>query len=141
MAPTRYCYADLNLTLIDPKNKLVTDLKPIQVIQPEGPSFKVTGNRVEWQKWSFYVNFTTREGLVLQNIHYNNRPLIYRASIAEMAVPYGDPSPIHSAKNVFDLGEYGMGRLANSLNPEGCDCLGNNNHYFDAYVENYKTNK
>jgi primary-amine oxidase len=119
----------------DPKNKMRTDLKPLHVIQPEGPSFKVTnGNHVQWQNWSFFVNFTTREGLVLQNIHFHNRPLIFRASIAEMAVPYGDPSPIHSAKNVFDLGEYGMGRLANSLNPNGCDCLGNNNHYFDAVM-------
>jgi primary-amine oxidase len=31
------------------------DLKPLHVIQPEGPSFKVTGHVVEWQKWSMHV--------------------------------------------------------------------------------------
>ena len=27
------------------------DLKPVDIIQPEGPSFTVEGNQVEWQKW------------------------------------------------------------------------------------------
>ena len=42
-------------------------------------------------------------------------PIIYRASLAEMYVPYGDPAPTHRFKNVFDQGEYGVGWLANSL--------------------------
>ena len=58
------------------------------------------------------------------------RPIIYRASIAEMVVPYGDPSPTTHFKNVFDMGEYGVGWLANSL-ALGCDCLGEI-RYFDA---------
>ncbi|KAL0480722.1 primary-amine oxidase [Acrasis kona] len=120
----------------DPKNKMRTNLKPIVITQPEGPSFQVDGNLVKWQNWSFRVQFTTREGLVLQNIHFHNRPIIYRASIAEMTVPYGDPTPVHSSKNVFDLGEYGMGRLTNSLNPNGCDCAGSINHYFDGVMCN-----
>ena len=28
-----------------------TDLKPLDVVQPEGPSFSVEGNLVSWQKW------------------------------------------------------------------------------------------
>ena len=51
------------------------------------------------------------------------RPIIYRASLAEMYVPYGDPAPTHRFKNVFDQGEYGVGWLANPLTL-GCDCLG-----------------
>ncbi len=31
------------------------DLKPLHVLQPEGPSFKVTGNLIEWQK--FQIRF------------------------------------------------------------------------------------
>jgi hypothetical protein len=31
------------------------DLKPFHIIQPEGPSFKVTGHVVEWQKWKMHV--------------------------------------------------------------------------------------
>jgi len=41
------------------------------------------------------------------------RPVLYRASLAEMYVPYGDPAPTHRFKNVFDQGEYGVGWLAN----------------------------
>ena len=40
-----------------------------------------------------------------------------------MVVPYGDPDPMHSWKNAFDVGEWGLGRMANSLKL-GCDCLG-----------------
>ena len=40
-----------------------------------------------------------------------------------MVVPYGDPGPTQCRKNAFDVGEYGMGMCANSLEL-GCDCLG-----------------
>ena len=53
--------------------QLRTDLKPLNVIQPEGASFKVTsvgetGHFVEWQKWSFRVGFNLREGMVLYDV-------------------------------------------------------------------------
>jgi primary-amine oxidase len=35
--------------------KLRDDLKPLHVVQPEGPSFKVDGHIVEWQKWKMHV--------------------------------------------------------------------------------------
>ena len=50
-------------------------------------------------------------------------PVVYRASLAEMVVPYGSPENGHFRKSVFDVGEYGIGKLANSLEL-GCDCLG-----------------
>ena len=109
------------------------DLKPVDITQPEGPSFTVEGNLVEWQKWKFRVGFTSREGLVLHTIIYNDqgveRPVLYRASICEMVVPYADPREQYYRKNAFDIGEYGLGMLANSL-ALGCDCLGVI-HYFD----------
>ena len=45
-----------------------------QIVQPEGPSFNVTGNHVEWQQWSFHVGFNYREGLVLNHIGCATRP-------------------------------------------------------------------
>ena len=51
-----------------------------------------------------------------------------------MVVPYGDPGPTQRRKNAFDVGEYGMGMCANSLEL-GCDCLGQI-HYFDAHLCN-----
>jgi primary-amine oxidase len=66
---------------------------------------------------------------VLHQLAFDSRPLVYRASVTEMVVPYGDPTTSHFWKNAFDCGEYGLGKLANSLEL-GCDCLGLI-HYFD----------
>jgi len=111
-------------------------LKPIEVIQPEGPSFTVDGWGVEWCGWSFRLGFTPREGLVLYDLRIRDgeavRSVLRRASLAEMVVPYGHPAGVHPRKNAFDCGEYGIGVLANSLKL-GCDCLGAI-HYFDAAV-------
>ena len=115
-----------------------TDLKPLDIVQPEGPSFSVDGNLVSWQKWSFRVGYTRREGMVLHEINYldqgRQRPIIQRASLAELVVPYGDPSEKNFRKNAFDVGEAGIGSLANSLTL-GCDCLGQI-YYFDAVLNN-----
>lgn len=115
-----------------------TDIKPIQITQPEGPSFTVNGYEVSWQKWNLVVGFNGREGLTLHNLNYddngNKRSILYRASLSEMVVPYGDPSETQRRKNAFDTGEYGMGMCANSLEL-GCDCLGYI-HYFDANLTN-----
>ncbi|MGI8551816.1 MAG: primary-amine oxidase [Dehalococcoidia bacterium] len=113
-----------------------TDLRPVEIRQPEGTSFEVNGHGVRWQKWNFRVGFTPREGLVLHTVAYEDRgklrPILHRASLSEMLVPYGDPSPTHWRKNAFDEGEYGLGMLANALEL-GCDCLGEIS-YFDAAV-------
>lgn len=119
-------------------DNLRTDVKPLEISQPEGTSFEVQGHFIRWQKWQFRIGFTPREGLVLYTVGYEEqgrvRPIIYRASLSDMVVPYGDPRPHHYRKNAFDVGEYGVGTLANSLTL-GCDCLGEI-HYFDAYLTN-----
>jgi primary-amine oxidase len=51
------------------------------------------------------------------------RSVMHRGALSEMIVPYGDPSPEHYWRSAFDVGEYGLGNLANSLRL-GCDCLG-----------------
>jgi primary-amine oxidase len=113
-----------------------TGVKPLEITQPDGPSFIVDGDHLSWQKWDLRVGWTTREGLVINTVTYTDdgevRPVLYRASLAEMTVPYGDPSSTQARKNAFDVGEYGLGMLANSLTL-GCDCLGEI-HYLDAHV-------
>ena len=102
-------------------------LKPLHIVQPEGVSFSVDGWKVSWQNWDFRVGFTPREGLVLNQLSYTDggktRPIICRASVTDMAVPYSDTAINHYWKCAFDGGEYGLGRLANQLEL-GCDCLG-----------------
>ncbi|MFJ4656897.1 primary-amine oxidase [Nocardia sp. NPDC088792] len=110
--------------------------RPIEITQPQGPSYTVDGNLVEWEKWSLRIGFDAREGLVLYQLGFRDgdrlRPIIHRASIAEMVVPYADPSPVRSWQNYFDTGEYLVGRWANSLEL-GCDCVGDIT-YFDAVL-------
>ncbi|KAF3901344.1 hypothetical protein ABW21_db0201266 [Orbilia brochopaga] len=72
-------------------NGLRKDLKPLQVIQPEGASFKITGRLVEWQKWRFRVGWNYREGMVINDVTYNGRRVFHRLSLSDMTVPYGDP--------------------------------------------------
>jgi primary-amine oxidase len=62
------------------------DLKQLNVLQPEGPSFKVAQDEslVEWQKWRFRVGFNPREGATIHDIRYNGRSVLYRLSLSEM---------------------------------------------------------
>ncbi|CAG9992219.1 unnamed protein product, partial [Clonostachys byssicola] len=108
-----------------------TTTKPYQVVQPDGPSFHIHGNHVEWEKWSFRVGFNYREGMTLHDIRYDGRNVFYRLALAEMFVPYGDPRAPYPRKAAFDLGNDGAGINANNLQL-GCDCLGTIK-YFDAY--------
>ncbi|RAL47570.1 hypothetical protein DM860_011308 [Cuscuta australis] len=117
-----------------------SDVKPLHITQPDGPSFRVSGNYVEWQKWNFRIGFTPREGLVIHSVAYldgsrGRRPIAHRLSFVEMVVPYGDPNDPHYRKNAFDAGEDGLGKNANSLK-RGCDCLGYIK-YFDAHFTNF----
>ncbi|KID94652.1 peroxisomal copper amine oxidase, partial [Metarhizium majus ARSEF 297] len=112
---------------IEAKGGYRKDLKPLEITQPEGPSFKLNGREMEWQNWKFHIGFNYREGIVLNDIRYNDggtiRPIFYRMSLVEMVVPYGNPERPHQRKHAFDLGEYGAGYMTNSLEL-GCDCKG-----------------
>src|SRR5262249_8370527 len=96
--------------------------KPLQITQPEGASFEVKGNEVRWQKWRFRFSMHPREGLVLHTVGYEDegkvRSILYRASLSEMVVPYGDDKAGWFFRNAFDEGEFGIGRLALSLEPK-----------------------
>ena len=99
------------------------DVMPLNVIQPYGASFAVTGSLVEWQKWRFRVGFNPREGATIHDVWYDNRSVFYRMSFSEMSVPYGDPRAPFHRKQAFDFGDGGAGRASNNLEL-GCDCLG-----------------
>ena len=116
------------------------DIRPLEIIQGAGPSFTVEGNEVRWQKWRIRVGFNAREGLTMHDVGYEDggrlRPVMHRAALSEMVVPYAHPGGGHFRKNAFDVGEYGIGVLANSLTL-GCDCLGVI-RYFDAWLADSK---
>jgi primary-amine oxidase len=116
------------------------DLKPLEISQPEGVSFSLSGNELRWQRWSMRVGFNYREGLVLHTVGYEDggrvRPVAHRMSFAEMVVPYRDPSPEHYRRTAFDVGEWGLGFMTTSLEL-GCDCLGEI-RYLDATLHDSK---
>ncbi|MDP5182536.1 primary-amine oxidase [Blastococcus sp. BMG 814] len=113
-----------------------SDVAPLDITQPEGVGFRLDGPEMSWQKWRFRINMHPLEGLVISGVEYQDgdeyRSVMHRGSLAEMLVPYGDPDDAHYWRSAFDVGEYGLGRLANSL-LLGCDCLGEI-VYLDAVV-------
>ncbi len=122
----------------EPHAQPAVDLKPIEITQPDGPSFTLDGHHLTWANWDFRFGFDVREGLALYNVTFADpdsgvvRRILERASIPEMVVPYGDPQPSRYWINYFDQGEYLLGRFTNSLEL-GCDCLGDIT-YVDAVI-------
>ncbi len=110
-------------------------LRTIDITQPDGASFTVSdGNLITWQNWDVRALLDHTEGLVLQSLAWTDddrrRPVMRRASMAEMVVPYGETRETQAFKNALDVGEIGLGRCVNSL-VLGCDCLGDIT-YLDA---------
>jgi primary-amine oxidase len=111
-----------------------TDLRPLDVVQPDDPSFTLDGNELRWLTWSMRLAFNYRDGLVIHRVGYDDgtgtRSIAHRLSFAEMVVPYRDPAEDHYRRTAFDIGEWGLGFLTTSLEL-GCDCLGEST-YVDA---------
>ncbi|MHC5745720.1 MAG: primary-amine oxidase [Nostoc sp.] len=99
--------------------KLLSPLKALKIFQPNGRSFQIKDNEISWQGWKFRYSMHPRNGLMLYQVTHNDgeniRPVLYRASLSEMVVPYGDPEPTWSFRNAFDVGEYNLGLLANTM--------------------------
>jgi len=110
-----------------PGQTMRDDVRPLEIVQPDGVSFTLEGNLLCWQRWSLRVGFNYREGLVLHTVGYEDggrvRPVAHRLSLAEMVVPYRDPTTDHYRRTAFDIGEWGLGFMTVPLEL-GCDCLG-----------------
>ena len=101
--------------------------KPLVITQPDGVGFALDGNAIAWQNWAFRVAIHPTHGLVLHQVGYRDgdalRPILHRAALSDMVVPYGDTDPMHRWKHVLDASEASIGNCVNSLNL-GCDCVG-----------------
>ena len=121
-APVSHENADLNPRAGRPP------VAPLVVTQPNGPGFQIEDGEVHWQKWRFRYALHPREGVVLYTVGYEDggkvRPVMYRGSLSEMVVPYGDPTAGWYFRNSFDVGELGLGATASPLHP-GVDCPAN----------------
>src|SRR3984885_9690545 len=103
------------------------ELAELRILQPDGPGFTVDDGQLRWGPWQLRVSLHPVEGLVLHEVTYiegeRTRPILFRASMSEMVVPYGSTAMNHWWKNAFDAAECGLGLCASSLEL-GCDCLG-----------------
>jgi primary-amine oxidase len=110
---------------LDPPPADIRGLKPLTIVQPDGPSFSIDGQQVAWQGWTLRWAMHPREGLVLYDVGFDDpfdaspapRRVLYRAALSEMVVPYGDTDAHWVWRNAFDEGEYGVGRLASPIDP------------------------
>jgi primary-amine oxidase len=108
---------------------------PLTITQPK-QGFEIADGEVHWQKWRFRYALHPREGVVLYTVGYEDggrvRPILYRGSLSEMVVPYGDPGAGWFFRNSFDAGELGLGTTATTLRP-GVDCP-TNCYVYDAVL-------
>lgn len=118
VVPIPKATADLDEASVGPLREAV---KPLEIRQPEGPTFTIKDGDVIWQKWHFRFAMHPRDGLILYTVGYEDggklRSILYRASLSEMVVPYGDPEQGWFFRNAFDAGEYGIGHMADSIAP------------------------
>lgn len=69
-------------------------LKPIDITSPQGVSFRMNKNEIEWAGLKMHIGFNYREGLVLSDVRVHDpyeqrdRMLFNRVSVVEMVVPY-----------------------------------------------------
>lgn len=98
-----------------------TPPKPLDITEPEGKNYTITGNTLHWRNWDFHVRLDSRVGLVLSTVTYNDkgtkRKIMYEGSLGGMIVPYGDPDTGWYFKAYLDSGEYGMGTLTSPMEP------------------------
>ncbi len=110
---------------------------PIAIQQTMGPSFKLDGQSVGWQKWNFRFRIDRRVGLIVSNVGYQDggklRSILYEGSLSELFVAYMDPSEDWFWAAFFDVGEAGSG-FSSSLEP-GADCPENAIYFDQAYAD------
>ena len=89
------------------------ELAELRILQPDGPGFTVEDGQLRWGPWQLRASLHPVEGLVLHEVTYiegeRPRPILFRASMSEMVVPYGSTGMNHWWKNAFDAGECGLG--------------------------------
>jgi len=102
--------------------------RPIVQAALAGGNITMDGSFVHWQKWSFHLRLGIREGVVLSLVNYTDggrpRSVLYQGHLAEIFVPYQDPTEGWYYRTYMDEGDYGFGTFTSPLVP-GADCPAN----------------
>ncbi|MCK8659274.1 primary-amine oxidase [Pseudomonas umsongensis] len=106
-------------TPYDGRGRKGVAVKPLEIIEPEGKNYTITGNSIHWQNWDFHVRLDSRVGPILSTVTYDDkgkkRKIMYEGSLGGMIVPYGDPDVGWYFKAYLDSGDYGMGTLTSPI--------------------------
>jgi primary-amine oxidase len=101
---------------------LSANLTPLVEKRPSGVSYKISGQQVTWDNWSFRFRMHPMKGLMVYDVRYKDkgkeRKILYKGTLSEMVVPYGDKDKTWAFRNAFDVNEYGLGRTAHTLELE-----------------------
>ncbi|MCU6666750.1 primary-amine oxidase [Silvania hatchlandensis] len=103
----------------DGRDRIPVEHKPLEITEPEGKNYTITGNMIHWQNWDFHLSLDSRVGPILSTLTFNDngkkRQVMYEGSLGGMIVPYGDPDVGWYFKAYLDSGDYGMGTLTSPL--------------------------
>ncbi|VTO27974.1 Monoamine oxidase [Klebsiella pneumoniae] len=79
----------------DGRDRNAPAVKPLDITEPEGKNYTITGDTIHWQNWDFHLRLNSRVGPILSTVTYNDngtkRQVMYEGSLGGMIVPYGDP--------------------------------------------------
>ncbi len=109
----------MNQRPFDGRDRTAPQVKPLQIIEPEGKNYTITGDTIHWNNWDFHLRLDSRVGPILSTVTWNDngtkRKVMYEGSLGGMIVPYGDPDVGWYFKAYLDAGDYGMGTLTSPI--------------------------
>lgn len=47
-------------------------MKPLEITEPEGKNYTITGDTIHWQNWDFHLRLNSRVGPILSTVTYND---------------------------------------------------------------------
>jgi primary-amine oxidase len=108
-------------TPYDGRGRKGATVKPLDITEPEGKNYTITGDSIHWQNWELHLHLDSRVGPVISTVTYNDqgkkRKIMYEGNLGGMIVPYGDPDIGWYFKAYLDSGDYGMGSLTSPIQP------------------------